>query len=177
MGWGEWVNGWVGRWVISTGSGERRCEQFTVSKRECAEIDAVTIGFAKPTFYLRFKVSVFIGYAKDILKKIGGKRKKRPNFSSKVGTFEMKVGELRTEGRVYRRCFSRLGTAVVGRANAGGTAAAVRKMRCRSGFARPSCSGGARGQGLACVEGHRGRVCFPCGGGSRSGCAALGKVL
>lgn len=89
----------------------------------------------------------------------------------------MKVGELRTEGRMYRRCFSRLGTAVVGRANAGGTAAAVRKMRCRSGFARPSRSGGARGQGLACVEGHRGRVCFPCGGGSRLGCAALGKVL
>ena len=79
----------------------------------------------------------------------------------------MKVEELRTEGRVYRRCFSRLGTAVVGRANAGGTAAAVRKMRCRSGFARPSRSGGARGQGLACVEGHRGRVCFPCGGGLR----------
>ena len=77
----------------------------------------------------------------------------------------MKVEELRTEGRVYRRCFSRLGTAVEGRANAGGTAAAVRKMRCRSGFARPSRSGGARGQGLACVEGHRGRVCFPCGGG------------
>lgn len=76
MGWGEWVNGWVGRWVISTGSGERRCEQFTVSKRECAEIDAVMIGFAKPTFYLRFKVSVFIGYAKDILKKNGGQMKK-----------------------------------------------------------------------------------------------------
>lgn len=33
------------------------------------------------------------------------------------------------------------------------------------------------GQGLACVEGHRGRVCFPCGGGSRLGCVALGKVL
>lgn len=118
----------------------------------------------------------------------------------------MKVEELRTEGRVYRRCFSRLGTAVEGRANAGGTAAAVRKMRCRSGFARPSRSGGARGQGLACVEGHRGRVCFPCGGGlqgrdarrwvrfydvgvfgrgvcfqrgwfTRLGCVALGKVL
>jgi len=62
--------------VISTGSGERRCEQFTVSKRECAEIDAVTTGFAKPTFYLRFKVSVFIGYAKDILKKNRGQKKK-----------------------------------------------------------------------------------------------------
>ena len=103
--------------------------------------------------------------------------KKRPHFSSKVGTFEMKVEELRTEGRVYRRCFSRLGTAVVGRANAGGTTTAVRKMRGSSGLARPSRSGGARGQGIACVEGHRGRVCFPCGGGSRSGCAALGKVL
>ena len=89
----------------------------------------------------------------------------------------MKVGELRTEGRVYRRCFSRLGTAVVGRANAGGTTTAVRKMRGSSGLARPSRSGGARGQGIACVEGHRGRVCFPCGGGSRSGCAALGKVF
>lgn len=70
------MNGWVGRWAISIGSGERRSEQFTVSKRECAEIDAVTIGFAKPTFYLRFKVSVFIGYAKDILKKNGGQMKK-----------------------------------------------------------------------------------------------------
>ena len=70
------MNGWVGRWAISTGSGERRCEQFTVSKRECAEIDAVTIGFAKPTFYLRFKVSVFIGYAKDILKKKWGANEK-----------------------------------------------------------------------------------------------------
>ena len=89
----------------------------------------------------------------------------------------MKVEELRTEERVHRRCFSRLGTAVVGRANTGGTAAAVRKMRCRSGLARPSRSGGARGQGLACVEGHRGRVCFPCGGGSRLGDAALGKVF
>lgn len=39
----------------------------------------------------------------------------------------MKVEELRTEGRVYRRCFSRLGTAVVGRAIAGGTTTAVRK--------------------------------------------------
>lgn len=76
----------------------------------------------------------------------------------------MKVGELRTEGRVYRRCFSRLGTAVEGRANAGGTAAAVRKMRCRSGLHVPRAQE-ARGQGLACVEGHRGRVCFPCGGG------------
>ena len=78
--------------------------------------------------------------------------KKRPNFSSKVGTFEMKVEELRTEGRVYRRCFSRLGTAVVGRANAGGTTTAVRKMRGRSGLARPSRSGGARGA-RACLRG------------------------
>ena len=89
MGWGEWVNGWVGRWVISTGSGERRCEQFTVSKRECAEIDAVMIGFAKPTFYLRFKVSVFIGYAKDILKKNGGANEKN------VPTFRQKLGRLK----------------------------------------------------------------------------------
>ena len=89
----------------------------------------------------------------------------------------MKVEELRTEGWVHRRCFSRLGTAVVGRANTGGTAAAVRKMRCRSGLARPSRSGGARGQGLACVEGHRGRVCFQRGWFTRLGCAALGKVL
>ena len=78
--------------------------------------------------------------------------KKRPNFSSKVGTFEMKVEELRTEGRVYRRCFSTLGTAVVGRANAGGTTTAVRKMRGRSGLARPSRSGGARGA-RACLRG------------------------
>ena len=89
----------------------------------------------------------------------------------------MKVGELRTEGRVYRRCFSRLGTAVVGRANAGRPAAAVRKMRGRSGLHVPRAQGARGGQGLACVEGHRGRVCFPCGGGSRLGCAALGKVL
>ena len=89
----------------------------------------------------------------------------------------MKVEELRTEGRVYRRCFSRLGTAVVGRANAGGTTTAVRKMRGRSGLHVPRAQGARGGQGLACVEGHRGRVCFPCGGGSRLGCAALGKVL
>ena len=62
----------------------------------------------------------------------------------------------------------------MGRANAGGTTTAVRKMRCRLGLARPSRSGGARGQGLACVEGHRGRVCFPCGGGSRLGCVVPG---
>ena len=103
--------------------------------------------------------------------------KKRPHFSSKVGTFEMKVEELRTEGRVYRRCFSRLGTAVVGRANAGGTTTAVRKMRGRSGLHVPRAQGARGGQGLACVEGHRGRGCFPCGGGSRLGCAALGKVF
>ena len=103
--------------------------------------------------------------------------KKRPNFSSKVGTFEMKVEELRTEGRVYRRCFSRLGTAVVGRAIAGGTTTAVRKMRGRSGLHVPRAQGARGGQGLACVEGHRGRVCFSCGGGSRLRCAALGKVL
>ena len=118
----------------------------------------------------------------------------------------MKVEELRTEGRVYRRCFSRLGTAVVGRANADGTTTAVRKMRCRSGLHVPRAQGARGGQGLACVEGHRGRVCFPCGGGlqgwdarrwvrfcdigvfwprgvfsarwfTRLGCAALGKVL
>lgn len=89
----------------------------------------------------------------------------------------MKVEELRTEGRVYRRCFSRLGTAVVGRANAGGTTTAVRKMRGRSGLHVPRAQGARGGQGLACVEGHRGRVCFPCGGGSRLGCAALGKVF
>jgi|GEM_PF-3699076 len=89
----------------------------------------------------------------------------------------MKVEELRTEGRVYRRCFSRLGTAVVGRANAGGTTTAVRKMRGRSGLHVPRAQGALRGQGLACVEGHRGRVCFPCGGGSRLGGAVLGKVF
>ena len=89
----------------------------------------------------------------------------------------MKVEELRTEGRVYRRCFSRLGTAVVGRANADGTTTAVRKMRGRSGLHVPRAQGARGGQGLACVEGHRGRVCFPCGGGSRLGCAALGKVF
>ena len=83
------MNGWVGRWAISTGSGERRCEQFTVSKREYAEIDAVTIGFAKPTFYLRFKVSVFIGYAKDILKKNRGANEKN------VPTFRQKLGRLK----------------------------------------------------------------------------------
>ena len=89
MGWGEWVNGWVGRWAISIGSGERRSEQFTVSKRECAEKDAVMIGFAKPTFYLRFKVSVFIGYAKDILKKNRGANEKN------VPTFRQKLGRLK----------------------------------------------------------------------------------
>ena len=89
----------------------------------------------------------------------------------------MKVEELRTEGRGCRRCFSRLGTAVVGRANAGRPAAAVRKMRGRSGLHVPRAQGARGGQGLACVEGHRGRVCFPCGGGSRLGCAALGKVF
>lgn len=89
----------------------------------------------------------------------------------------MKVEELRTEGRVYQRCFSRLGTAVVGRANASGTTTAVRKMRGRSGLHVPRAQGARGGQGLACVEGHRGRVCFPCGGGSRLGGAALGKVL
>ena len=89
----------------------------------------------------------------------------------------MKVEELRTEGRGCRRCFSRLGTAVVGRANAGRPAAAVRKMRCRSGLHVPRAQGARGGQGLACGEGNRGRVCFPCGGGSRLGCAALGKVF
>lgn len=118
----------------------------------------------------------------------------------------MKVEELRTEGRVYRRCFSRLGTAVVGRANAGGTTTAVRKMRGRSGLARPSRSGGARGAraclcGGASWEGvfslwrwfkvrRRGvgqgfvmsvffgrGVCFRRGRFTRSGCAALGKVF
>ena len=89
----------------------------------------------------------------------------------------MKVEELRTEGRGCRRCFSRLGTAVVGRANAGRPAAAVRKMRGRSGLHVPRAQGARGGQGLACGEGNRGRVCFPCGGGSRLGCAALGKVF
>ena len=89
----------------------------------------------------------------------------------------MKVEELRTEGRGCRRCFSRLGTAVVGRANAGRPAAAVRKMRGRSGLHVPRAQGARGGQGLACVEGHRGRLCFSCGGGSRLGCAALGKVF
>ena len=77
----------------------------------------------------------------------------------------MKVEELRTEGWVYRRCFSRLGTAVVGRANAGGTTAAVRKMRGRSGLARPSRSGGARGA----------RACL-CGGASWEGVFSAGVV-
>ena len=118
----------------------------------------------------------------------------------------MKVEELRTEGRVYRRCFSRLATAVVGRAIAGGTTTAVRKMRGRSGLHVPRAQGARGGQGIGCVEGNRVRVCFPCGGGlqgwdarrwvrffdigvfwprcvfsagrfTRLGCAALGKVL
>ena len=86
----------------------------------------------------------------------------------------MKVEELRTEGRVYRRCFSRLGTAVVGRANAGGTTTAVRKMRCRSGLHVPRAQGARGGQGLACVEGHRGRVCFQLGWFTRLGCVVPG---
>ena len=100
--------------------------------------------------------------------------KKRPHFSSKVGTFEMKVEELRTEGRVYRPCFSRLGTAVVGRANAGGTTTAVRKMRCRSGLhvprargARACLRGGASWEGVFSLW-----WWF-----TRLGCAALGKVF
>lgn len=64
----------------------------------------------------------------------------------------MKVEELRTEGRVYRRCFSRLETAVVGRANAGGTTTAVRKMRGRSGLHVPRAQG-ARGGARACLRG------------------------
>lgn len=72
----------------------------------------------------------------------------------------MKVEELRTEGRVYRRCFSRLGTAVVGRANAGGTTAAVRKMRGRSGLHVPRAQGARGGKGLPAWRGIVGGCVF-----------------
>ena len=72
----------------------------------------------------------------------------------------MKVEELRTEGWVYRRCFSRLGTAVVGRANAGGTTTAVRKMRGRSGLHVPRAQGARGGKGLPAWRGIVGGCVF-----------------